>query len=613
MKKKQVKNNMKKRTGKWMCAIALIITMIAANMEGVLVARAAGDTVSTSQGIVNLSKGDASIIIKGNEGQSLVGKTFEIYQLFSAENAAGSESIDYTMNSTYESALKTVVAGKLGREAKNVAEYEVLDYMQTMNSHMVEGAQTGQTLEGTYSDYRYFMEEVIKQIQTEGISGEVIVNVADTKSDNSIEIKGLAYGYYLIEDTSAASGEHTAVSMLMTSTANPEFKVNIKADYPTVIKKIQEDDNRDAVGSNGWNDIGDFEIGQDVPYKYESTIPNINGYNTYYFAWHDIMDEALTLQSDTIQITLSGTASGAEKTYSLLETEYKLITDSEDTTFTIEIEDIKAIIDREFDNRNVDHENIYGQNVVVTYKATLNDKAALDTGRPGFENDVRIEFSNNPNQNGASQTGYTPWDTVVCFTYQLNGLKINNYGKKLEGAAFRLYTDEACENEVYVKKVADRYHVMNPDSWEAGVPSEAVEIVSNEDGEFDIYGLDSGTYYLKEVSAPAGYRPILDPVKISITPTFTTERNSYVKGDGASDSIMRLEAAAHLKVFTNGAYTEKDVTLEVDQEKGSMNLSVVNEVGNKLPITGSGAMLILSVVGIAFMAMALKKDRKGHE
>ena len=39
------------------------------------------------------------------------------------------------------------------------------------------------------------------------------------------------------------------------------------------------------------------------------------------------------------------------------------------------------------------------------------------------ENDVRLEFSNNPDSNGEGSTGYTPWDTVVCFTYKLNGLK----------------------------------------------------------------------------------------------------------------------------------------------------------------------------------------------
>ena len=29
---------------------------------------------------------------------------------------------------------------------------------------------------------------------------------------------------------------------------------------------------------HSWNDIGDYEIGQTVPYKYESNIPNMNGY-----------------------------------------------------------------------------------------------------------------------------------------------------------------------------------------------------------------------------------------------------------------------------------------------------------------------------------------------
>ncbi len=30
--------------------------------------------------------------------------------------------------------------------------------------------------------------------------------------------------------------------------------------------------------------------------------------------------------------------------------------------------------------------------------------------------------------------------------------KVNNYQKTLAGAKFRLYSDEACQNEVYVRK-----------------------------------------------------------------------------------------------------------------------------------------------------------------
>ena len=47
-----------------------------------------------------------------------------------------------------------------------------------------------------------------------------------------------------------------------------------------------------------------YEIGQTVPYKFESNIPNINGYDTYYYAWHDVMDEALTFDPDSVVIRI---------------------------------------------------------------------------------------------------------------------------------------------------------------------------------------------------------------------------------------------------------------------------------------------------------------------
>ena len=37
-------------------------------------------------------------------------------------------------------------------------------------------------------------------------------------------------------------------------------------------KKIREDDEQDKVGNQGWNDLADFEIGQTVPYRYESNM-----------------------------------------------------------------------------------------------------------------------------------------------------------------------------------------------------------------------------------------------------------------------------------------------------------------------------------------------------
>ena len=589
---------MKNKKVKWLCA-----AMVLANVVSMPV-YAAGTEIQTSGGVATVSESqEASVVIRGNSGQSMKGKEFSVYKLMAAENSADGKSIDYTINDKYEESLKAVVAQAKGKTASEVTEYEILDYMQSLNSNDVTFADESLELEGRYSDYRYFVEEVMEQITEDGISEDVVVSVKDTKNDNSVEISGLEYGYYLVQDTSQTTGNHTAVSMLMLGTANPNSSVSIKADYPSVTKKIMEDD------GELWNDIADFEIGQDVPFRYVSNIPNINGYTKYYYAWHDVMDEALSLQTDSIEITISGTVNGAQKSYTLKSGEYQLLTSVANETFVIEVDDMKKIVDREFDAINTNGENVYGQTVTVTYKATLNDKAALDTGRPGFENDVRLEFSNNPWVGYEGETGYTPWDTVVCFTYTLDGVKINNYGTELEGASFRLYTDEACTKELYVKYIADRYHVIHPDSYDE-IPENAVPIVSSENGTFSIYGLDSGTYYLKEVEAPAGYRPILDPIQLIISSNFPEERDSYVKGEGAGEEILNLSAKANTKVYVNGSYHEKEVDLTVDQEKGSMNISVVNDIGKKLPITGSHLMPVLMGTGVSMILISFKKNKK---
>lgn len=570
-------------------------------------------TLTTPGGRADFGRGDASITIQGKEGQILVGKNFRIYKLFAAENAVGGESINYTFHPAYESSLKTVVGKKLGKPAEAVTEYEVIDYMQSLNRNQVEGAQADQKLEGSYSAYRYFVEELRDQLVADD-TGADVVRVSAVRADNSVAIEGLEYGYYIVDEVTEVGETHSAASMCIVNTANPKADVNIKSDYPNVIKKIREDDDQDKVGNAGWNDIADYEIGQTVPYKYESNIPNMNGYDTYYYAWHDRMDEALTFHKDSVSITISD----KEKSYQLGKEEFAVIQNPENgETFQVEIPDIKAIVDREFDRKNDLDENIYGQKVVLTYNATLNDKAAADTGRPGFENDVRLEFSNNPDHDGNGSTGYTPWDTVVCFTYKINILKTNHHDLELEGAKFRLYSDKELKNEVYVKKTEEGYNVINRDSLGGSdhtggnAPAEAVEMVSGAEGTFVIYGLDSGTYYLKETKAPAGYRKLLDPIVLHLKATFTDNRNDYIKGDGATDrTLQKLEADAHIKTFLEGAYKESDVELITDANDGAANITVINRIGKKLPVTGSVRMLLMLGAGTVLVGCALVRSRK---
>lgn len=626
--------------------------------------------IPATNGVANFGQGNAAIKINGNQGQSLVGKKFEVFQLFNAENSKNNESINYTFNAKYKRPLQVVVAAALNKRDNvnltpdQVTEYQVIDYIQSLNEHYVEGAQTEQQENSRYTTFRYFVESVRDEIKKENIAGD-IVSVKSVKADNILTLSGLKYGYYVVDEISTVDSEGNdwfASSLCMVDTANPNAEINIKSDYPQIIKKIQEDDNKDAVGNEGWNDVADYEIGQTVPFQYTSTIPDMYGYHTYYYAWHDSMDEELTFHNSKDEVSIVINKKGG-KSYTVKDSEYEIYTqgdklDTEDT-FVIAIDDIKAIIDREFDNKDREGRNDYSNmTVTLNYNATLNDKAADDAGRPGIENNVRLEFSNDADSAGDGETGKTPWDTVVCFTFKLNGLKTNDHDFKLEGAKFRLYSDKECKNEVYVKpyvpatgasavdaisltdEIGETDNVTNPSEGEklemgnngyvvinrdsiggtdhvgGTAPKEAVEMVSDTKGNFTIRGLDQGTYYLKETDAPDGYRPLLDPITIVIKPTYTADRNDYVAGEGTTDkTLVKLDATAHIKEFYDGQYKEGDAVLNTDIQDGSADIKIVNEVGAKLPITGSSAMLLVLGAGVALMGgtVVASRKKKGSE
>lgn len=606
--------------------------------------------VNATQGIVDMNQGgNATIKIQGNAGQSMTNKKFNVYKLFDAVNADRMESINYTWNADFKHALQVVTAKYMTQagttiQANDVTEYQVIDFINSLNQHKVTGdVSQKQEENGRYSTFRRYIEDVRKEIEAEGLTGKgdtITVKTAD--NNNAVTIQGLKFGYYIVDeistedsgDTGAEGNDYFASAMIMVDTANPNAEMQLKSDYPSIIKKIQEDDNKGTVGTEGWNDVADYEIGQTVPYKYESTIPNLYGYDTYYYAMQDKMSDSLTFHNDKkeISITITRKTGGKTKSYTLKDNEYDVITDKaqlkDGETFKLQITDIKAIVDKQLPGDSVDEDkkldDYSGLTVLTTYKATLNDKAAQDTGRPGYENKVRLEFSNNPDSDHKGDVGHTPWDTVVAFTFKLNGSKVNNMtpAYNLKGAKFRLYSDEACTQEVYVK-AGDKatlgknpYIVINRDSANGTdhvggtQPADAVEMVSDENGDFNIYGLDTGVYYLKETAAPNGYRPLLDPITLTVSATYD-ERDNYVEGDGATDKVLKtLTATAHIKEFYDGAYKESDSNLTTDLEQGSADLTVVNEVGAKLPVTGSSAMLLMLGAGLALCGGAVVVSRK---
>ena len=68
----------------------------------------------------------------------------------------------------------------------------------------------------------------------------------------------------------------------------------------------------------------------------------MNGYKTYYYAWHDKMDKALTFQPESVKITISDEKG---KSYTLKEGEFTVKTNpGGGDTFQVVVQDMKSIV-----------------------------------------------------------------------------------------------------------------------------------------------------------------------------------------------------------------------------------------------------------------------------
>lgn len=543
----------------------------------------------------------ASITLSPGGAGSLAGRQFELYPLFSVSVAPGETSYRYEFVATTKAALQTFVGSKMGTAAANISAMQAQEYLASFATSLTDG------LEPDTSAFRTIIQELRNQLKASHVT-PTSITIDSTDSNGQYTIANLEKGYYLIDEvvaSDAPKAQNQATSLCLVSTITENKTLQLKGVYPTLEKKIQEDDGN--LDNEGWNDIGDYEIGQTIPYQYTTTIPPIGAYQTYQLVFHDKMDSALDLDKNSIQIQ----AIGASKTYTLKANEFTLqVLSAPDSqtgeTFSISIADIKAILDREFNSAN----STYGQELVVRYNAKLNEQAMSATGRPGFENQVRLEYSNNPDSDGIGQTGFTPWDCVVCFTFKVDGLKVSEKTDgagnplPLENAHFRLYRDEACQNEIKVKE-KDGGFVLDPSG-------SGVDIVSQSDGTFTIYGLDQGTYYLLETQAPEGYHKPLTCIALTLTPTYTSDRNSYVEKQGEGATILKSLSAsyAYKEYYDGSTHDVNNANQAGNVSTGSVNISIINRSGKELPLTGGNTALISMGAGTIIVGAGLLGSMK---
>lgn len=312
-------------------------------------------------------------------------------------------------------------------------------------------------------------------------------------------------GYYLVVDTTPFNPgdfDHAYNSfLLMVTHANWNVPITPKAEKPSVKKEVFDNfDNQDGTSTGVFGSSADHAINEKFQFKLTATLPASTDhaydyYDTYAVCFKDTLSEGITYDGPDSVVIKSN-----NNTYNITDTlKYTINTDNLETQnyFEVNIPDVKTCAE------GLDLND--GATITVTYTAHLNEKAYvnIESGSTDNKNSVQLKYSNNPRP--GDYWGTTPKSEVYVFTYQLNNTKYHDEdkpGNELEGAGFRLYSNKDCteEQEIKLKKnITDGTY-----SPYFGVDA-GDEMFSDEHGQFNVKGLDAGTYYLKETTPPSGY------------------------------------------------------------------------------------------------------------
>lgn len=480
-------------------------------------------------------RGNGKLTITGTTaGTSESPKTITLYQLFKAVPGAG-ETATYTLNKEFETFFTTKIDSCKGKTDAELSE-AARAYVESLKNNAANQAIFAKQL----------LDWVIE-------NASALNNVSETvdATESTTVIDKLAYGYYLVypRGASVVSDTDPKTPAMLVPVNDATAEIKLKPNYPTVDKSVSSDDS-DA----------DTEIGKTVTFTLTSTVPDMTGYKSYVFKFVDKLSAGLTFDRITSVkvgdqvVTAVNAGEEADNTYTLEQEKV----DTNKTQITITMNHFLE-----------SYKNMVGQEIVVTYTATVNENAVVsgvgDTN--GNTNEAHVEYSNDPS-NSTDVVPSTP-DEVETYTFKFD---LHKYAEGdatsyLENAEFELYRDEACKDkvELVADATTDGYRVKtDSDSGEATV------IRTNNIKAVTISGLEDGEYWLKETKAPEGYNTLAEPVKITITPQYSDE------GDLTSVTIT---------------YGEENVTAENGVVK------IENREGGLLPETGGMGTVLFTVIG----------------
>lgn len=471
-------------------------------------------------------------------------------------------------------------------QPKNATVYGGVHLVKTGTTLKPDGTKEETALEGVTFALQSYNEETKAWSTVDG------KDTLATDKDGKIDIDGLAPGKYRFVETAGVNGyiADGATPHEFTVDANETDKtINVKVnnEKPDLDKTV-----KNAAGNYGTD--ADYSVGDMVEWKVSVTVPsNVDKLNTFKIT--DTMSSQLTWSEAKAALTIATTPK-----VELDTSDYELaksVDGKAGGTWTITFTPTGKKKLKENSVTNID----------VTFKTELN--ATANIGETGNLNKAKLEYSNaiyptkaeqpdNPNGDKTPKEDVIE-DEAIIYAFKLDAVKVDGSDNtKLAGAEFDLY----------------RYEGTKDDPTEADLKGDNHKVgnyVSGEDGVLAISGLKKGNYYLVETKAPTykddkgnehSYNLLKEPVKVAIQPTYTTTtKNTTTTVDGVTTTKTEIDTKTFTKNGTDGHFS----------------VTIKNNKGFNLPVTGGFGTLLFSAIGALLVVggvgvLMSTKKKKGN-
>lgn len=469
-----------------------------------------------------------------NQSAEFNGKEVKAWQMFSATVTADGKNASYTLNTAWAPFFKTVIGGDMATLDGDALSQKAIEYVTGLGSD-------------DEANVIAFAKKASEWAKKNGIEATSSATASGGSAPYVATFSGLAFGYYVVSPQGGSTADR-GTDAILANVVKADQNVNLKSEYPTIEKTVDGNNHADA------------QVGDTLNFELKSKVPNMTEYTTYVFNFVDTLSKGLTLNQNSIKVTIGASELQKDVDYTVSATGGN----GAATELKIIMTDFKT-----------KHGDKAGQEIKVTYSAIINEHAVA--GQDDAGNSAKLEYSNDPIKGG---TGTSVPSVTHGYTFDFDINKTDGMdGSALAGAVFQLQKKgESTPIKLIVKQRGDETQPAIVRPAKTDETGQAVDTITTpKSGKITFEGLDAIAYQLVETKAPDGYNKLKDPVDVTIAANYDQDGvlQSWTVNDGGNDAALNIQ----------------------------------NNKGTLLPNTGGMGTILFTLVGAAVIGYGIYRKR----